>query len=144
ASFGPDANSRGLSCPIARIFTCVPPTSTTSTFIDCTQSLSGLLELSALGRDYVHQIVPRLCERSRPFVLKLCCKRVEIDARSRKRRQHLLTIAAVRCHGGAGVAMVCKGLQSGFGHCVYGERRRERLDVQNVRPLGILRSSAGP
>ena len=31
--FGPDGNLRGALCPLARIFTLVPPTSTTSTFM---------------------------------------------------------------------------------------------------------------
>jgi len=30
---GPDGNSRAVLCPVARTFTCVPPTSSTSTFM---------------------------------------------------------------------------------------------------------------
>jgi hypothetical protein len=31
---GPEGNFRGFSCPVARIFTLVPPTSTTRIFME--------------------------------------------------------------------------------------------------------------
>src|SRR3954468_211838 len=77
---GPDGNERRSCCPLARILTEVPPTSTTSTFLTedffATPDLSGraALRLSAsdldftmsarplenvgLGADHVHQLGP--------------------------------------------------------------------------------------
>src|SRR5262249_42163031 len=65
-SAGPEGNSRRSSCPLARIFTCVPPTSTTSTFMvypsgvlshlprPPEQTLTGLRQGGALGSDHRH------------------------------------------------------------------------------------------
>src|SRR5262249_47599645 len=91
---GPERTLRYSFCPVARIFTCVPPTSTTSTFrwdprgiprIPCEcerpmlQTINvgqlrpstdyGLLECSRLLTDHRHQVVPGLHERLRSFIL---------------------------------------------------------------------------
>src|SRR5215831_15866948 len=65
---GPEANFRGSLCPVARSLTLVPPTSTTSTFM--ANSLAGLRKGGALGGDHRHELVPRLHERLRSFVLE--------------------------------------------------------------------------
>src|SRR5579864_1359382 len=51
---------------------------------------SSGLECIALGRDARHQFVPRLDERSCPFVQKLCCQGVDVNARLRELGQHLV------------------------------------------------------
>src|SRR5262249_17507795 len=59
---GPDSNFRGTFCPVVRIFTCVPPTSTTSTFISV--SVKGKIDAGGRrlgqtsGRDHdAHDII---------------------------------------------------------------------------------------
>src|SRR5262245_39607992 len=53
-SLGPDGNSRCCFCRVARIFTCVPPTSTTSTFNEPAMYSTGLRKGNALGSDNRH------------------------------------------------------------------------------------------
>src|SRR5262249_35938777 len=111
-SAGPEGNSRCSSCPVARIFTCVPPTSTTSTFMVypsgvCSRwqrpperMLTGLRQDRALGGDHRHEFVPGLHERLRTFVLEPGGQGVAIDAGLGELRQHCLAVAAVcRQHG---------------------------------------------
>src|SRR5215470_15357313 len=79
--FGPDGNERRSVCPVARILTDVPPTSTTSTFLAedvfttracffrpvrrlaaCRDfaftALARSLEHGRFGADHSHQVVP--------------------------------------------------------------------------------------
>src|SRR5262249_11967097 len=92
-SFGPDVNRRCSRCPVARIFTEDPPTSTTSTFrLDDFRARSArfaclvrrqlrrefaytvsarALEHGGFGTDHLHQVVPGLDERFCAFVLQL-------------------------------------------------------------------------
>src|SRR5262249_22104212 len=91
-SVGPEGNLRGSSCPVARILTVVPPTSTTSTFMatpslkhtlvsprrmprgaqrPSVHGLTGFCQRSALGSEHLHEFVPGLHERFGPFFLEL-------------------------------------------------------------------------
>src|SRR4030095_3714786 len=79
-SLGPDGNSRGCFCPVMRIFTWVPPTSTTSTFSERSMYSAGLRQACALGSDNLHQIVPGTDERFGALVLELCAQVIDVDA----------------------------------------------------------------
>src|SRR5258708_21039382 len=92
-SAAPEGNLRGSVCPVARIFTLVPPTSTTSTFIESPSSqemtreptrdplpgwpgsadacLADLFQRRALRRADAHQLVPRGDERRAAIGLEL-------------------------------------------------------------------------
>src|SRR5262249_41018689 len=147
---GPEGNSRRSSCPVARIFTCVPPTSTTSTFMVypsgvCSprqrppeQMLAGLRQGRALGGDHRHEFVPGLHERLRALVLELGGQGVAVDAGPGELRQHRLAVAAVYRQQGANLAVVSEGFQGAFGHGVHRESSGEGLDVQDVGRLGVL------
>src|SRR5215469_11508037 len=52
--FAPETNFRGASFPVARIFTCVPPTSTTRTFL---ASLLWVIE-KGCHKCKVHPLAP--------------------------------------------------------------------------------------
>src|SRR5262249_25560125 len=141
-----------VCCPLARIFTCVPPTSTTSTFMvypsrvypTCRaapeQMLTGLRQGGALGGDHRREFVPRLHERLRPVVLELGGQGVAVDASPGKLRQHRLAVAAVYRQQGANLAVIGEGFQGAFGHGVYREGRGEGLDVQDIGGLRVLSS----
>src|SRR5579864_1384180 len=75
---GPEANFRDSVWPVARSFTFVPPTSTTSTFM--ANSLTGLREDCALGRDHRHEFVPGLHERLCSLILELGAQCAEVDS----------------------------------------------------------------
>src|SRR5262249_44340288 len=53
-NLGPDGNSRDCFCPVTRIFTWVPPISTTNTFIVSSMYSGDLRKLCALGSDNLH------------------------------------------------------------------------------------------
>ena len=135
------------SVPVARILTWVPPTSTTSTFIVRFHSpilQATRLESGALRCDHCHQVVPGLHERLRSFVLKLGGQGIEVDAGLGELRQHLFAVAAIRRQDRTEFRVIGEGLQRGLGHRVHGERRGERLDVQDVGGRWVLGSGAGP
>ena len=93
-SLGPDENSRNCFCPVARIFTCVPPISTTRIF-----NSSSLCQACALGSDNLHQIVPGTNERFGSVILELCAQLINVDASRRELVQQCFAIAAVGGHG---------------------------------------------
>src|SRR5215467_4676795 len=90
---GPDGNERSSFCPVARILTEVPPTSTTNTFPAADAfatsarscrirrrwadrevaftALARSLEYGGFGADHAHQVVPGIDEGLGTFVLKL-------------------------------------------------------------------------
>src|SRR5262249_48341702 len=133
-------------CPVARIFTWVPPTSMTRTPVAMSRapSLAGLREDGALGGDDVHQLVPGLDERLRALVLELGRERVDVDTGLGEPGQDLLAVATVGRQDLTELAVLGEGLQSAFGHGVDREGRGEGLDVQNVGGLRILGARAGP
>src|SRR5262249_6890234 len=59
-NLGPDGNSRDRFCPVARIFTWVPPTSTTSTFIEPSMYSAGFRKDCFLGSDYAMRSLQKL------------------------------------------------------------------------------------
>src|SRR5439155_5635636 len=83
-------------CPVARIFTWVPPTSTTSTFMmkphPC---LPSLRQGGALGSDYIHKLVPGIDERLGPFVLEPCGQGIDVDGGLGELVQYRFAIAAI-------------------------------------------------
>src|SRR5262245_27796204 len=118
--FGPETNLRDSSCPVARIFTWVPPTSMTRTPVAMSRapSLAGLREDGALGGDDVHQLVPGLDERLRALVLELGRERVDADTGLGEPGQDLLAVATVGRQDLTELAVLGEGLQSAFGHGV--------------------------
>src|SRR5512132_347419 len=111
--FGPETNFRGSFCPVARIFTWVPPTSMTRTPMAMSRvpSLAGLREVGALGGDDVHQLVPGLDERLRALVLELGRERVDVDTGLGEPGQDLLAVATVGRQDLAKLAVLGEGLQ---------------------------------
>src|SRR5262245_48884934 len=118
---GPDENERRSVCPVARILTEVPPTSTTSTFLAedvfatrarfcrpvrrwavCRDfaftALARSPEHSRFGADYTHQVVPGIGECLGAFVLKPARQGTDVDPRRGKPRQLLFGIAAICGH----------------------------------------------
>src|SRR5258708_7978893 len=92
--FGPDGNERRALCPLARILTEFPPTSTTSTLFAtdfspavarcrrtaprsalnsdvASTAASSPLEDGAFGPYHRHQIIPRVDERPHALLLNL-------------------------------------------------------------------------
>src|SRR5215468_5071194 len=126
--FGPEMNFRGSVCPVASSLTCVPPMSTASTFAN----VLGLPEGSALRVDHLHELVPRVHEGLRTFLLQLCREGIDVDAGLAELGQDGFAVAAVVGHRGADLSVVGKRLQRAFRHRVHGERRRERLDVKHI------------
>ena len=72
--------------------------------------------------------------------------RVEIDARRpRTPRAGFRSPRRLLERNVADLAVVAQGVERGFGHTgVDRERRRESLDVQQIRRLRVLRACAGP
>src|SRR5580692_1246997 len=105
---------------------------------------SGPLKRSTLRGDDRHQVIPRLDERLRAFILKLGRQGIDVDSRLTELRQHFLTVTTVWGQDGADFAVIGEGLQCGFRHGVYRQGRSERLHIENVGRLRILRSSASP
>src|SRR5260370_34426669 len=104
-SVGPETNSRCSSCPVARIFTWVPPTSMTRTFT----VLARLPEVGALGDDHLHELVPGFHEGLRSLVLELGGQRVHVDPGLGELRQHLLAITAAGRQDRAEAAVIGEG-----------------------------------
>src|SRR5215471_21144550 len=155
---GPDGNERSSVCPVARILTEVPPTSTTSTFpaadvfatsarsrrrrrrsaAGCDFAFTALarsLEHGGFGADHTHQLVPRLDEGLGTFVLKLSRQRMDVYLRIGEPCQLLFGVAAVRRERCADVAVVSQGFQRALGHGVHREWRGQALDVEDIRSL---------
>src|SRR6266446_1165614 len=166
-SVGPDANARRSCCPVARIFTEVPPTSTTSTFRlgdDLTRParlagsirrkparrelastvLARSLEHSGFGIDHAHQVVPGFGERFGAFLLQLVGQPFYVDSFPGELREFLLVVAPVHRHRFTDLAVIGKGFQGGLGHGVHGERCGQQVDVKDIRSLRILDPGAGP
>src|SRR6266850_5856310 len=139
-SVGPEANSRCSSCPVARVFTWVPPMSTTRTFT----VLARLPEVGALGDDHLHELVPGFHEGLRSLILELGGQRVDVDPGLRDLRQNGLGVTAVGRQDRAELPVVGEGFEGALWHRVHGERRGERLDVEDVGCLRVLRARAGP
>src|SRR5208283_4962634 len=151
-SVGPDENDRRSLCPVARILTELPPTSTAITALTkdfiatlschtvsavscglaCT-ALARSLENGTFGSDHIHQVVPRIDERLGAFVLKLGRQGMDVDPRSSEPRQYLFTVAAVRRHGRLDNAVFGKSVQRALRHGVHGEWCGQGLNVQDVR-----------
>src|SRR5215510_10109548 len=114
---GPDGNERSSFCPLARILTEVPPTSTTNTFPAADAfatsarsfrarwatgrdfaftALARSLEHGGLGTDHAHQVVPGFDEGLGAFVLKLLRQRIDVDLRLGKPCQFRFAVAPVR------------------------------------------------
>src|SRR6202047_2742535 len=164
-SVGPDKNDRRSLCPVARILTELPPTSTASTaltedfiatsfcrtvpFSTASSDLARIAlarsrENGAFGSNHAHQVVPRIDERLGAFVLKLGRQRMDVDPGPGESRQHLFAVAAVRWHGRLDNAVFGKHFQRALRHGVHGEWRGQGLDVKDVRSLRILGPGAGP
>src|SRR5436190_15877268 len=99
-SVGPDGNDRCCFCPVARILTEVPPTSTTSTFLTADPfatrarscftvqrlarsdvvltALARSLEDDGFGSDHTHQVIPRIDERLGALLLQLERQRMDV------------------------------------------------------------------
>src|SRR5262245_2615825 len=164
---GPDKNERFSFCPLARILTEVPPTSTTNTFpaadVFATSARSGRprrrwaarrdfaftalarsLEYGGFGADHTHQVVPRIDEGLCTFVLKLLRQRMDVDLCLGKPCQLRFAVAAVRRYRRADIAMLGERFQRALGHRVHREWRGQGLDVKDIRSLRILGPGAGP
>src|SRR5262245_1845530 len=126
-SVGPDGNERFSFCPLARILTEVPPTSTTNTFPAADAfatsarsfrprwaagrdfaftALARSLEYGGFGADHTHQVVPGFDEGLGAFVLKLSRQCIDIDLRIGEPCQLLFEVAAVRGERCADLAVV--------------------------------------
>src|SRR5262249_39896745 len=163
---GPDGNERSSFCPVARILTEVPPTSTTNTFLPedvsakPTRRCRPVFRRSAgrafftararssdsggIGTNYAHQGVPRLDEGLGTFVLKLSRQRMDIDLRIGESCQRLFGVAAVLRNGCADIAVFSEGFECALRHRVHRERRGQGLDVEDIRSLRVLGPGAGP
>src|SRR6187401_2044712 len=111
----PDGNFSGVFCPLARIFTVVPPTSTTSTRMRCLPDWPRVLdrERGALGCDHGHQRVPRLDERGSAVSLQPHGEGLQIHAGGSKLREHFLARAAVSPQETGEIAVIRKRVQGG-------------------------------
>src|SRR5439155_9088325 len=107
-------------------------------------SLAGMDQRVTLVRDARHQLLPRLHERLRAVTLQLDGESVGIDAGLGESREHAVGISAVLGHDSLELAVLGKGEQCLFGYGVDRVRRCQGLDVQGVRRLRILGSSAAP
>src|SRR5262245_23808497 len=126
---GPDGNQRSSFCPLVRILTEVPPTSTTNIFLPedvfatptrrcrpvlrrgagrdfAFTALARSLEHGGFGTDHAHQVVPGFDEGLGAFVLKLSRQCIDIDLRIGEPCQLLFEVAAVRGNGCADIAVV--------------------------------------
>src|SRR5215467_1554554 len=128
---GPETNFRGSSCPVARIFTCVPPTSMTRTPMAMSRvpRLAGLRQVGALGADHRQELVPGLDERLRALVLELGPERIDVDTGLGEPGQHLLTVATVGRQDLTELAVLGEGFERGLRHGVDREGRGKSLDV---------------
>src|SRR5262252_3181918 len=155
---GPDGNERSSFCPVARILTEVPPTSTPNTSARSSRprrrlavardfaftALARSFECGGFGADHAHQVVPGIDEGLGTFVLKLLRQRMDVDLCVRKPCQLLFGVAPVRRNGCADIAVVSEGFECALRHRVHRERRGQGLDVEAVRSLRVLGPSAGP
>src|SRR5215475_4227396 len=164
---GPDGNERSSFCPLARILTEVPPTSTTNTFPaadafatsarSCRPrrrwaarrdfaftALARSLEYGGFGADDTHQVVPRIDEGLGTFVLKLLRQRMDVDLCLGKPCQFRFAVAPVRGYRRANIVMLGERFQRALRHRVHREWRGQRLDVEDIRCLRILGPGAGP
>src|SRR5512133_855225 len=105
---GPESNCRWIRCPVARIFTWVPPISMTSTFIS-DFDLRGLLQHLTLGGNDAQQFVPGLNKRLGPLGLELVGQSVDLDPGFAKLGEDKLAVASIGRHDGAELAMIGKG-----------------------------------
>jgi hypothetical protein len=101
-------------------------------------------QLLALRGDRVQQLPPRGVERVLALLLEPVRERVGVDAGAVELLQHLLGVAAVGRQRVAHLAVIGEGEQGLVRHRIDGERRRERLDVEHVRSLRVLRAGACP
>jgi len=71
-------------------------------------------------------------------------ERLDVDARPREPRQDLLAVPAVGRQHGPDLPVIGKRQERRLGHRVHGEGAGERLEIQGVGRLGVLRPSARP
>ena len=91
---------------------------------------------SRLLHDFTNESAPSCWRRS--------ASAVDVHAGGLERGQHLLGIAAVTRQRRADLAVIGERQQRLLGHRVDRQRRGERLDVERVRRLRVLRPGATP
>ena len=97
----------------------------------------------AFGCNHRQEFVPGFDERSSPFILESACQGVEVDAGLPELSQDCFAITAIGRQDAVNFAVIGEGFQGGLRHCVNRQWRGQRLDVKDVRGLGIFGSRAG-
>jgi NADPH-dependent 2,4-dienoyl-CoA reductase/sulfur reductase-like enzyme len=137
-SVGPDKNDRRSLCPVARILTELPPTSTASTaltedfiatsfcrtvpFSTASSDLARIAlarsrENGAFGSNHAHQVVPRIDERRGAFVLKLGRKGMDV-----KRKPRIVIVG-----GGFGGVAAARALRKSDAEVFLIDRRNHHI-----------------
>ena len=105
---------------------------------------TAVLRSALLAVNHAKQFVPRLHERLCAVGLELCRHRIDIDSGLAKLGQHLFAIAAIGRQEWTHATVIVERGQRALRHCVHRERRRQRLDVEDIGSLRVLGARASP